>query len=482
MSLEQRINSWLQKIETASKSTLQAKQACATKSSDSEHCSKRRRLNPPTPDASRTGDSHGMASSRRDPRPSKRSHDKTQAGDDDEFQTPRPPKRKLETPRSESGTSLSSTQSRSQVSEISGYSSPTKQLRALELHTRGVLPRELSAFRHKPPSLETLLDQIDLALSGFGLLPSSQRSTLDHLDEETYSDFKFTKQPVLSNFLFSEQRDQLGETPPPEIIHRILHQAAYCNSKNCSEADWNMEVHHRVLEAALRPLRGCQMSQLFDFRLSTTASIIAEYHVTSASKKVDFCMYIDPKCDETTIAQVSQAIHMLRNILPLGMFNHTNLSPISDSPIAVSIETKKTGEGWENAKLQMEIWMAAHWQFLRKLLDLRQRAANESSLMKQVEGVIASTSEADKVWQLPKFMPGIIIQGHDWHLIITTPEGKKITFWQKQSFGDTWSSKGIYKIIYNLQLLRKWAQEEYWIWLRELLLEWPRYKGELVVV
>jgi hypothetical protein len=267
MSLEQRINSWLQQIETASKSTLQVKQACATKSSDSEHCSKRRRVNPPTPDASRSGDSHSMASNRRDPSPSKRSHDKTQAGDDDEFQTPRPPKRKLETPRSESGTSLSSTQSRSQVSERSGYSSPTKQLRALELHTRGVIPRELSAFHHKPPSLETLLDQIDLALSGFGLLPSSQRSTLDQLDEETYSNFKWTKQPVLSNFLFSEQRDQLGETPPPEIIHRILHQAAYCNSKSCSEADWNMEVHHRVLEAALRPLRGCQMSQLFDFRL-----------------------------------------------------------------------------------------------------------------------------------------------------------------------------------------------------------------------
>jgi hypothetical protein len=146
-------------------------------------------------------------------------------------------------------------------------------------------------------------------------------------------------------------------------------------------------------------------------------------------------MYIDPKCDETT--QVSQIIQMLRNILPLGMFNHTNLSPLSDNPIAVSTETKKTGEGWENAKLQMEIWMAAHWQFLRKLLDLSQRAANESSSMKQAEGVITPNSEADKVRQLPKFMPGIIIQGHDWHLIITTPEGEKTTFWQKQSFGDT---------------------------------------------
>jgi hypothetical protein len=84
-------------------------------------------------------------------------------------------------------------------------------------------------------------------------------------------------------------------------------------------------------------------------RSSTTASIIAEYHVTSASKKVDFCMYIDPKHDEA--ADVSEIIETLKNVLPLGMFNHANLNPLSDNPIAVSIETKKTGEGWENAKL-----------------------------------------------------------------------------------------------------------------------------------
>lgn len=54
-------------------------------------------------------------------------------------------------------------------------------------------------------------------------------------------------------------------------------------------------------------------------------------------------MYLDPKQDES--AQVSEAIDALKDILPLGMFNHTNLAPLSDNPIAVSIETKKTGEG-----------------------------------------------------------------------------------------------------------------------------------------
>ncbi|RKK21609.1 hypothetical protein BFJ66_g17506 [Fusarium oxysporum f. sp. cepae] len=432
MSLEQRIQLWLQQIQTGSTSTPQTRQG-----------PKRRRLNPPTPEASQSGNS--MASPKKH----------TLTDYDDEFETPRP-SRRIRTPRSESGTSLPSTQSASQAS---GRSSPTKQLRALALNTRGVITRELSAFPNMPAPLETLLDKIDLASSGIGILPSSQRPV--------YRDFKWTRQPILSNILFSDDRDNLGHTPTPEAIQWILHEAAYCNSRGCSEADWNVEVHHRVLAAALRPLQGPRRDQFFDFRLSTTASIITEYHVTSASKKVDFCMYLDPKQDES--AQVSETIDALKNILPLGMFNHANLAPLSDNPIAVSIETKKTGEGWENAKLQMEVWMAAHWQFLRKLLSLRQRAQE-----------LTTTNE--KRWNLPDFIPGIIIQGHDWHLIITTPEGEKTVFWQKKNFGDTSSSKGIYKIIYTLQLLRQWAQEDYWKWMRELLLEWPRIEGELVVV
>jgi hypothetical protein len=68
--------------------------------------------------------------------------------------------------------------------------------------------------------------------------------------------------------------------------------------------------------------------------------------------------------------------------------------------------------------------MAAHWQFLRKSLSLRQRAHE-------------FTITNEKIWILPEFIPGIIVQGHDWYLIIPTPEGEKTVFWQKKNFGDT---------------------------------------------
>ncbi|KAF5689153.1 hypothetical protein FDENT_4517 [Fusarium denticulatum] len=389
MSLDQRIQSWLRRVEPVTTS----------QHVEHKHCAKRRRLNPPTPDPSQTSRSMGSSRSKR------RAIVALDANDDndDTLDIPRPPN--LQAPRSESGTSLTSS------SAASGYSSPTKQLRELKLHPRGVDSRELKDFQNKPASLKTLLQKIDDSVSGFGILPTSQRTCMAELDIKVYDNF-----------------------------------------------EW-----------------GPQSSQFFDFLLSTTASILPDYQATSASKKVDFCLYIDPKHVES--AQIHETLLALMNVLPMGMFNHTNLLPLSDRPIAVSIETKKTGEGWDNARLQMEVWMAAHWQFLRKILQLHRLAADAVSSLEQ-----STEFNSHESRRLPEFLPGIIIQGHDWYLIITTSEGEKTIFWQKENFGQTSKSKGIYSIIHNLQLLRKWAQEVYWEWMRELLLSWPRHGGKVLVV
>ncbi|KAG7403113.1 hypothetical protein Forpi1262_v018791 [Fusarium oxysporum f. sp. raphani] len=453
MSLDQRIKSWLRQIEPLTKS----------QHDKHKHCAKRRRLNPPTPDPSQSSRSMGSRRSKR------RAIDALDVNNDNDdiLDTPRPPK--LQAPRSESGTSLTSS------SAASGYSSPTKQLRELKFHPRGVDSRELKDFQNKPASLKTLLQKIDDSVSGFGILPTSQRTCMSELDVKVYDNFEWVKAKPPRDIFFSDDRDDLGHTPPPEVIQTILHQAGECSERGHSEASWNVEVHHLVLKAALRPLQGPQSSQFFDFLLSTTASILPDYQATSASKKVDFCMYIDPKHDES--AQIRETILTLMNVLPMGMFNHTNLLPLSDRPIAVSIETKKTGEGWDNARLQMEVWMAAHWQFLRKVLQLHRLAAGAVSSLEQTDGF--NSYETRK---LPEFLPGIIIQGHDWYLIITTSEGEKTIFWHKENFGQTSKSKGIYTIIHNLQLLRKWAQEVYWEWMRELLLSWPRHRGKVFAV
>jgi len=150
--------------------------------------------------------------------------------------------------------------------EKSGCSSPSKQWNALERGAKGVIPRELSTFQNQPPSLETLLYKIDLISAGQGILPLSERETFNRLDGEAYHDWKWTRRGRMSDMHFSNERQHLGHIPPPDTVHGILYQAAFCNNSGSSEADWNTEVHHRVLEAALRPLNGPSTAQLINFR------------------------------------------------------------------------------------------------------------------------------------------------------------------------------------------------------------------------
>lgn len=49
-------------------------------------------------------------------------------------------------------------------------------------------------------------------------------------------------------------------------------------------------------------------------------------------------------------------------------FNHTSHEPIVDTPIAVSIETKRAGEGLKEAETQLGIWAAAHYNRLEELI------------------------------------------------------------------------------------------------------------------
>ncbi|TQV93256.1 hypothetical protein V2A60_010312 [Cordyceps javanica] len=330
---------------------------------------------------------------------------------------------------------------------------------------------------------------MELLSEGQGILPSTERETLSQLGGDAYSNLDWTRRGQMSDMHFSIERQYLGQVPPPDTVNGILYQAAFCNSSGSPEADWNIEVHHRVLESALRPLNGPSVDQLINFRSSTTASIIPEYHMTTVPpKKVDFCMYVEPDCDKD-VPRASQTIASLQDALPCGMFNHASLDTLRDRAIALSIETTRTGEGWDNASLQMGIWSAAHWAFLDLLLRMRQEAAEELSTREGPNPDNATeagrmecpdTSSAQSS-QLPEYLPGIIIQGHDWHLVITTRRGDKTIFWQKMTFGTTSSSKGIYQIICALQLLQHWAREEYWAWLRAVLSDWPRLHGQRVI-
>lgn len=136
-----------------------------------------------------------MDSPRPQPSPGKRGR----FGDHDDVgvesqETPRPHGRRIKAPRSESSYSLPSSSSLR-----SGNSSPSKQISALERSVRGLISPELSTFQHQPPSLEALLNQIDLISAGQGIIPSSTRASFNELDCEVYHDWKWTRRGAVSD-------------------------------------------------------------------------------------------------------------------------------------------------------------------------------------------------------------------------------------------------------------------------------------------
>jgi hypothetical protein len=85
------------------------------------------------------------------------------------------------------------------------------------------------------------------------------------------------------------------------------------------------------------------------------------------------------------------------------------------------------------------------------------------------QDLMEPATKPKKTFDLPTFIPGIIIQGHMWHLIITTPQDRKTMVWQSVCIGTTQSTKGIYQIVYILQLIREGVKSKYWPLIRNIV-------------
>lgn len=94
---------------------------------------------------------------------------------------------------------------------------------------------------------------------------------------------------------------------------------------------------------------------------------------------VNFALVLEPS-DVTKIA----ASHLPPNARQGGFsFNHTLHSPLLHRAIAVSIETKRQGENFQDALAQLGIWASAHFARLTELLHacsgpFRSSSANAS--------------------------------------------------------------------------------------------------------
>jgi len=281
-------------------------------------------------------------------------------------------------------------------SGASRRSSPTKRLLSLGLGDDGVIPRMLSTDAEGLPlPLRDLLSDFELIARGAGAISSACKAEITAV----------TRAPDWM-FAPAEERDLLGPTPPISAVRAILSWSRHCHETFGHEHTWNCAVHFPLLSLALYG-GASRITQFLGFDPCTTASIIDTYLPSRAgAKKIDFCISIDPS--SASDAGAAEAIKTLREALPLHSINHTDLAALQNRPIAISIETKRTGQSDEEAALQIGTWQASQWNLLTHLVNLRRRDGNEG----------------EREPSLP-FLPAVIIHGHEWRLAATTREGKK---------------------------------------------------------
>ncbi|KAL7795317.1 hypothetical protein V8C37DRAFT_408714 [Trichoderma ceciliae] len=259
--------------------------------------------------------------------------------------------------------------------------------------------------------------------------------------------------------------DLPGRIPSFEEIEKVLRKAVQIENRRHEEAGWNSHIHLPLLDSIFEdPLKG--QCGAFNATICTTARLHQKFKpMVSTAKIIDLCVYASLDNDQELKAAAMDFTHSS----PTLSINHTDFRPIQYDPLILSIETKKLDAETEDAKLQIGIWHAAQWTFLQWAVGkkLLQQGLCEPTTEKEYEEF-----EGQKLTVLSKlgFIPGIIVHGNRWLLILSTYNNGKTTIWSEFAFGTTESEMGIYAVVAGVRELTAWGRDTYMPWFKENIL------------
>ncbi|KAG7403374.1 hypothetical protein Forpe1208_v016565 [Fusarium oxysporum f. sp. rapae] len=349
-----------------------------------------------------------------------------------------------------------SLRSSSQASS-SRASSSRRKLSNLSLVEHGVQRQQLNG-----PDTPNLPQPIVDALKTIQRLERGKHVFASTLDRSRFTSLLDVND--LDDRAFATDRD-VGSHLSPEDVDEILADAERCFKMDHDEGVWNVEVHQYLLK---KVLRRSGSSHLVDFTLCTTAPIIRDYlPPRTAEKRVDFCFFIDPSCDPS----YKPRIETLVKSLPEMSISHTSYGPLRVRPTTVSLETKRPGNDFDGAILQISVWQSAHWVMLRSLLGRTWPGKQACGLSRK--------DYANKSLRELGALHGIVIQGHDWIYVATSPEfvneeGRESTrtqLWLYEPIGRTNTAFGVHKVSAFLEFLKTWSLQTYWPWYKRYFLD-----------
>ncbi|KAF5264448.1 hypothetical protein FOXYS1_4770 [Fusarium oxysporum] len=332
----------------------------------------------------------------------------------------------------------------SDSSQRSGRSSPVKTFPIVGLDGHYIDARTLDPDQFGFPSaLEDILRDINDIGSKIGIVPEYLKPEIQKPSQQYKSLKWLNKSAYISSQDFGLDSDNL--IPADRFLSTVENLRLFarrCFELGLDEAGWNNEVHTPILQAVFRGDLWPE-NAIVDYFPCMNASVTPEYHKFPISpSKVDYCVFIDPAFDnDDGVKEAIKEIQAYSN----GTINHTSYSGLAQFPTCISIETKRHGGDQRRADVQTATWHASQWTYLTK-------------------------HAGDGISELP-FLPGVIVQGHEWKFVATTRNGKETIFWSSHQFGNTTTPVGVFQIMAGLHRLRRWSRDVYWPWYKKHVLK-----------
>ncbi|KAK2052991.1 hypothetical protein LY76DRAFT_525582 [Colletotrichum caudatum] len=388
---------------------------------------------------------------------------------------PTPKTNRAEPPPASHASSRASSSLASYASDLSlgsGLGTPTKKRRrqssprkqvVLMAMEKAVESATFDGDAELPASLDHLVSRIEDLARGNGIISHTEKEAL-YQQRATLRRFRWVKESSFalppSSGQAQSSRNELGPTPTLDTVNKIWNDADDCQGFQHFEIQWNCAVHFKILEAALAHCRN------LGFCICTGVQIHPDYtrgaKASHHNKKVDFCVFVNERSPELTRAALTS---------PFQSVNQTEYPALLERPIALSIETKVTGQDWAEAVNQISVWLLAQWDALDDLVSRTRSRAGATASPDADLGNLGDPKASAAAAARLVFLPGIVVQGHDWYFVAMTRSATgKSRLYSRILFGSTQKTEGVYQVVAVLQLLARYIEKEYWPWFQQTIL------------
>jgi hypothetical protein len=287
-----------------------------------------------------------------------------------------------------------------------------------------VRPNELAHGAQGAKNLTKAFKQISKWRS---FMPKSIQQTLAELEIEDVEDSMFYD----DNNGFDKPcgRDLV------RLAQRIAKHSNTCTSQLQDEGAWNNLVHSRLLDMFIHDMCDESSQDQCDFMPCITTSMNLQYHrFSEPASRVDYIIRLLP----------SDNIYESLPCFTASRMPSHNWTSNQLLPIAFSIETKRYGGDIAKGEQQLGLWTAAQWEFLISISG------------------IEAVKELD-------FIPGVVVNGETWSLVIMTRTGVRTNVHKGIPFGNTGTVAGVFQVLAGLQKLRAWTLDTLWPWYKKHL-------------